>query len=90
VFYWDKAFRDARLKDNEKKEFVQKGIGAVDKALQIKPDYTDALVYKNLLLRLQANTEKDPAKQQALLKEANELRDKAEDLRKKKASGVGN
>jgi tetratricopeptide (TPR) repeat protein len=90
VFYWDKAFRDARLKDSEKKDFVQKGIGAVDKALQIKPDYTDALVYKNLLLRLQANAEKDPAKQQALLKEANELRDKAEDLRKKKASGVGN
>jgi tetratricopeptide (TPR) repeat protein len=89
VFYWDKAFRDARLKENEKKDFVQKGIVAVDKGLQIKPDYIDALIYKNLLLRLQANTEKDPSKQQALLKEANELRDKAEDLRKKKASGVG-
>lgn len=90
VFYWDKAFRDARLKESEKKDFVQKGIGAVDKGLKINPDYIDALVYKNLLLRLQANAEKDQARQQALLREANQLRDKAEELRKKKASGVGN
>ena len=89
TFYWDEAFRDARLKESEKKDYVQKGIGAVDKALGIKPDYTEALVYKGLLLRLQANMEKDPSKQQALIKEATQLRDKAEVLRKKKASGVG-
>jgi tetratricopeptide (TPR) repeat protein len=88
TFYWDEAFRDARLKEAEKKDYVQKGISAVDRALQIKPDYTEALVYKGLLLRLQANMEKDPAKQQALIKQASELRDRAEDLRKKKAAGV--
>ena len=33
----------------------------------------EAIAYKNLLLRLQANLEKDPKKQQALLKEADEL-----------------
>jgi len=87
TFYWDEAFRDARLKEAEKRDYVQKGLEAVDKALQIKPDYTEALVYKGLLLRLQANLEKDPAKQQALIKQATELRDKAEELRKKKASG---
>ena len=89
TFYWDKAFRDNRLKENEKKDFVNKGIQAVDHALQIKPDYAEALVYKGLLLRLQANLEKDPAKQQALIKEADQLRDKAQELRKQKASGVG-
>jgi predicted Zn-dependent protease len=89
TFYWDKAFRDNRLKDNEKKDFVVKGIQAVDHALQIKPDYAEALVYKGLLLRLQANLEKDPAKQQALIKEADALRDKAQELRKQKAAGVG-
>jgi len=89
TFYWDKAFRDNRLKDNEKKDFVVKGIQAVDHALQIKPDYAEALVYKGLLLRLQANLEKDPAKQQALIKEADQLRDKAQELRKQKAAGVG-
>ncbi len=90
TFYWDKAFRDARLKDAEKKDFVQKGIQAVDHALQIKPDYAEALVYKGLLLRLEANMEKDRDKQQALLKQADQLRDKANDLRKQKASGVSN
>ena len=47
---------------------------------QIKADYVEALVYKGLLLRLQANLEKDPAKQQALIKEADQLRDKAQEL----------
>jgi len=60
----------------------------VDHALQIKPDYMEALVYKNLLLRLQANLEKDPAKQQQLIKDADKLRDKAQELRKQKAAGV--
>jgi len=87
TFYWDKAFRDARLKEGEKKQFVLKGIEAVDHAIQIKPDYAEALVYKGLLLRLEANLEKDPAKQKELLQEADKLRDKANELRKQKAAG---
>jgi len=88
TYYWDEAYRDFKLKEAEKKAFVGKGVEAVDHALQIKPDYMEALVYKNLLLRLQANMEKDTAKQQALLKEADRLRDKAQELRKQKAAGV--
>ena len=88
TYYWDKAYRDFRLSDKEKMEYVQSGLEAVDKAIQIKSDYMEAVAYKNLLLRLQANLEKDPAKQQALLREADQLRDKAEALRKQKASGT--
>jgi len=84
----DKAYRDFRLKEPEKKEFVLKGIEQVDKALQLKPDYMEALTYKNLLLRLQANLEKDQAKQSALLKEADKLRDQAMELQKKQAAGI--
>ena len=90
TYYWDKAYRDFKLKENEKREYVQKGVEAVDHALQIKPDYMEALVYKNLLLRLQANLEKDPSKQQALIKQADQLRDKAQELRKQKAAGATN
>ena len=61
---------------------------AIDKAIEIKPDYSEALVIKGLLLRLQANLEKDPAKQQQLIKDADKLRDKAQELRKQKAAGV--
>jgi tetratricopeptide (TPR) repeat protein len=88
TYYWDKAYRDFRLKEPEKKEFVLKGIEQVDKALQLKSDYMEALTYKNLLLRLQANLEKDTAKQAALLKEADKLRDQALDLQKKQAAGI--
>ncbi len=88
TYYWDKAYRDFRLKEPEKKEFVLKGIEQVDKALALKADYMEALTYKNLLLRLQANLEKDTAKQSALLKEADKLRDQALDLQKKQAAGI--
>jgi len=88
TYYWDEAYRDFKLKENEKKAYVQKGIEAVDHALQIKPDYMEALVYKNLLLRLQANLEKDTSKQQMLIKEADKLRDRAQELRKQKAAGT--
>jgi tetratricopeptide (TPR) repeat protein len=86
-YYWDDAQRNFRLSPDQKKDHVQKGLTAVDKALKIKPDYMEALVYKGLLLRLQANMEKDPAKQQALIKEAVTLHDQAEAIRKKKAAG---
>lgn len=89
TYYWDKAYRDFRLKDDEKKAFVIKGMEAIDKALTLKADYMEALTYKNLLLRLQANLEKDPAKQQALIKEADRLRDQALELKKRKVAGVG-
>jgi tetratricopeptide (TPR) repeat protein len=88
VFYWDEAYRDPKLKEAEKKAYVGKGLSAVDHALQIKSDYMDALVYKGLLLRLQANLEKDHDKQQQLLKEAEKLSQQANDLRKKKAAGT--
>ena len=86
--YYDRAFRGSGVKDADRRTYIEKGLAASDKALQIKADYTEALVYKGLLLRLQANNEKDSAKQQSILKEADTLRDKAEELRKAKAAGV--
>ena len=88
TYYWDKAYRDFRLSDKEKMQYVQSGIEAVDRALAIKSDYMEAVAYKNLLLRLQANLSKDPAEQQRLLKEADQLRDRATELRKQKAAGT--
>src|SRR5439155_9110707 len=88
TYYWDEAYRDFKLKEAEKKAFVGKGVEAVDQAHQSRPDYMEALVYKNLLLRLQANMEKDPGKQQQLIKDADKLRDRAQELRKQKAAGV--
>jgi tetratricopeptide (TPR) repeat protein len=90
TYYWDKAFRDFRLTDPQKKDYVLKGIEAEDKAIRLKSDYMEALTYKNLLLRVQANLEKDPKVQKQLLNEADKLRDRALELQKKKTAGVGN
>jgi len=87
TYYWDNAQRNATLTDAVKKEQVGRGLEAVDKALAIKGDYMEALVYKGLLLRLQATLEKDPGKQQELLKEATDLKDQAEAIKKKRSSG---
>src|ERR1051325_787903 len=88
VYYQDEARKDTRLKENEKKDYINKGLAAVNKALDIKPDYADAMTYKGLLLRLAANVEKDTAKQQDYLKQAKEMQDKSEETRKKKTAGA--
>jgi tetratricopeptide (TPR) repeat protein len=88
AYYWDETRGDATLNDDQKREYVQKGLEAVDRALSIRADYVEAITFKGLLLRLQANLEKDPAKQQALIKEAVSLSDKANDLRKQKTAGT--
>ena len=87
TYYWDKQLKDAMLPKAEKVSMVKLGLEAVDKALQLNTEYADAFVYKGLLLRSQALLETDPARQQALVTEANALRDKGQELKKKKAAG---
>ena len=60
-----------------------------DKALTLNPDYMEAMTYKNILLRLQANMEKDPAEQKRLIDEADKLRNKVIDAQKRKQTGKG-
>jgi tetratricopeptide (TPR) repeat protein len=86
TYSWDKASRDFRLSDKEKMQIIMDGLASVDKALQIKPDYVEAMTYKGLLLRTQALIEKDPKKQQELIKEGTALSDKANSMRKAKQS----
>ncbi len=88
AYYWDETRGDSSLTEAKKKDFVAKGIEAVDKALSLKADFVEALTFKGLLLRLQANMEREPAKQQALLKEANTLSEKATELRKLQTAGT--
>jgi tetratricopeptide (TPR) repeat protein len=87
TYYWEKAYRDFSLSDPEKVKHVQSGLTAIDKAISLNNQYMEALVYKNLLLRVQANLEKNPARQQALLREAEQLSNRAEEIRKANATG---
>lgn len=77
VFYWEKAFRDHRLTRDEKHTYLAAGVAATDRALALDPDYVEALTYKNILLRLQANDETDGSLRAQLIADADALRDRA-------------
>jgi tetratricopeptide (TPR) repeat protein len=87
-YYWDEAFRDFRLNEQQKRDYVSKGLTEVDQAIKIRPDYIEAITYKGLLLRLQANMEKDVTRQKQLLNEAEALQARAKELQKKKTEGI--
>ena len=89
AFYENAARKDYRLSAATKKQYIERGIVAADKALAIKQDFVEAITYKNLLLRQQALVEKDPKVQKQLIEEADKLRNRAIELQKLKTKGVG-
>ena len=82
---WDKAYRDQTLTDKQKLVYVERGLSHIDRALGLKKDFVEALVYKGLLLRLKAMAISDPALQNRLVDEAVALQKRAMAL---KAAGV--
>ena len=80
AFYWDEVYRDFGLTDDQKSTYLDAGVAAVDKAIELKDDYVEALTYKGLLLRLAAELETDRDTFEALLEEADALRDRAQAL----------
>jgi TonB family protein len=80
TFYEEKFRRDTSLPAAERIKFVQAGIAAEDRALGFKPDYVDALIVKNILLRHQANLETSASARTQLLAEADQLRNRAIEL----------
>ena len=65
-----------------KRAYIERALAAEDRALAADPDYIEALVYKNLLLRTQATLETDAELQAALLHEADTLRNRALELQR--------
>jgi tetratricopeptide (TPR) repeat protein len=82
AFYWDKAYRDPLLDDKKKEEYAEKGLQNVDKALSIKPDYFEAVIYKGLLYRVKAVLAKNPAQRMQFMNEAADLQKQGLELKK--------
>jgi len=75
----------AEIKDKNSGN-IQDGIDALNKALQLRPDYDDAMAYMNLMYREKADVEcEDPAQRAADLKTADEWVDKTMATKKAKA-----
>jgi tetratricopeptide (TPR) repeat protein len=81
-FYWDKAYRDPLLDDKHKNEYADKGLEAVDKALKLKPDYFEAVIYKGLLYRVKAAVTTNGALRAQYLEEAQALQKQGLELKK--------
>ena len=89
TYYWEKAQKDFTIPKEERMKFAKAGLQAADKALQLKSDYLEAVVFKGLLLRTEALLEKDPKVQQQLIKEAETYQARAKEIQsKQRASGA--
>src|SRR5262249_32689238 len=88
-YYEDKVFRDKQLSKDKQVQYINSRIEASDKALALNSAYCEALSYKNMLRRMQANQTKDPAKQKELIAQADDLKAKAIDAQKKMNSAGG-
>jgi protein TonB len=89
VTYCEEVVRKGQLTPDEKAVFIAKGLAAADRAIALDPQYAEAITYKNILLRHQTRLEMDPARQQALIAEADRLRVYAmELLKERRASGA--
>lgn len=83
VSTWDRSYRGADLPVEERQRFVDLGLGAMQDALRINPEYFEALVYNNLLLREKAKMELDGTKRLEYIAKADEFVAKAKEVRKK-------
>jgi tetratricopeptide (TPR) repeat protein len=79
------------LPDNLRASFAQEygpmvdeGMQMLDKAVQLRPDYADAMAYQNLLLRQKADMV-DAATRASLEKQADDLLDKVKEIKQKEA-----
>jgi hypothetical protein len=77
------VFGDKKMPRATALKYTLQGIEAEDKALALSPEYYEATIYKNILLRQQALYETNPAKQKELIAEADVLQKKAEEIKKK-------
>ena len=65
---------------------VDEGITSLQKALQIRPDYDDAMAYLSLLLRRKADMADSAEERDNLQKQADDYLDKVKEIKQKKAS----
>jgi tetratricopeptide (TPR) repeat protein len=69
---------------------VDGGIASLKKAIDLKPDYEDAMTYLNLLYRRKADMVESSAERDALTRQADELLDKVKEIKQKKAEQPAN
>jgi len=67
---------------------VDEGIADLQKAVQLRPDYDDAMAYLNLLYRRKADMVESAEERAKLQKEADDLIDRVKEIKQKRAEQV--
>jgi len=84
VVCYEKIAKNPPQDTAERLSIIAKGKSALERSIAMRTDYFEAMVYLSLLYRQQAPLESDPAKQQALIAEADRIRNDAIAIVKKK------
>ena len=85
VELWDRVNSNPKMPPAEARKLLSEAIAAFDAALKAHPDYMEALVFKSVVLRLDATRyEKDGNRAKEMIAEADRLRARAMDLQKNK------
>lgn len=90
VVCYEKVAKNPPADMAQRLQIIEEGKDSLQKAINLKVDYFEAMAYLNLLFRQNALVETDPVKQQALIAQADAIRNSAvEIIRKKKAEAAG-
>jgi tetratricopeptide (TPR) repeat protein len=79
---WDRSYNFPDLDPALRAKTVEDGLQALNKAIELKPDYFEAVSYINLLYREKAKMETDPVKKQEYTDAANKYLQEALAMRK--------
>jgi tetratricopeptide (TPR) repeat protein len=77
VVCYEKVAKNPPADIAERLQIIAKGQRALEKAISLKKDYFESMVYLSLLYRQQAPLETDPVKQQQLVAQADKIRNDA-------------
>ena len=79
---WDRSYNFPDVNPEERGRIIEEGLQALNKAIELKPDYFEAVSYINLLYREKAKIETDPVKKQEYVDTANKYLQQALEMRK--------
>lgn len=89
VVCYDKVSKNPPADVAQKVDIINRGKAALQHAVDMNPNYGEALIYLNLMWRQQALAETDPVKAQADVAQADIIRNKAVEIMKaRKAAGA--
>jgi translation initiation factor 2B subunit (eIF-2B alpha/beta/delta family) len=71
--------------NREYRSIIDEGIESLKHAIEVRPDYDDAMAYLNLLYRRKADTVNFQDERDELLKMADDLLDKVKEIKERRA-----